>query len=367
MDESADDPVSGPLRHPIRFAPGAISAVVENTVQGDEAHPYRLRAMAGQIMLLHIDLLAQGPETWVQVETGGATIPPLAGEGSSLWRTWLGPPAGDRGVHPHGPQSAGPPSDYRLTVVIKTPAPEAVQLRQRRHSGQRRPGTLDGVDVRHLQPARPGGPADTPRAQPLSTRVVAAMGADGLIFDRFLYPTRASPWTGQLPRTQDYLSDRRQSGGDMRDYTLDVTITTPFPADLLDACPGRRPRNSVTPRQRRRWLLLSLSQPASPSFQRRTTTELRGPFRARQPGAPRSPDPGPKSRAGSGQVGRSNCQRDNCGNWRSSWRATLTLGGEPAILLVDVPGRLPSRRAIVVHDDVGYQILVPSLTISAGR
>jgi hypothetical protein len=36
----------------------------------------------------------------------------------------------------------------------------------------------------------------------------------------------------------------------------------------------------------------------------------------------------------------------------------MTLGGEPAVLLVDVPGRLPSRRAVVVHDDVGYQILV---------
>jgi hypothetical protein len=354
VDESApedpvsDDPVPGP--YVIRFAPGATSAVVEGTVQGDEVHPYRLRAMAGQVMLLHIDLLAQGPETWVEVEAGGTPIPPLAGEGGSLWRTWLGRlPA--TGEYTLAVQSAGPPSDYRLTVVIKTPAPETVRFADGAIQGQVS-GQLAGVDFATYRLRALAGQQMRLKPNPADT-IVAAVGAEGLIFDRFLYP-RDEPWAGQLPRTQDYLLIVANREG-TRDYALDVAVTTPFPADLLDACPDG---DEAALRHVNADGGFCLLYPAGFAIlSTAENTELRGPFRdaSLEPLAARlrvqnlGPAAGRTAEAMAGEM---------VAELGGRVEGAMTLGGEPAVLLVDVPGRLPSRRAVVVHDDVGYQILV---------
>lgn len=344
VDESApDDPFT------IRFAPGATSAVVENTVQGDEVHPYRLRAMAGQMMLLHIEPLGQGPETWVEVQTGGATLPPLAGEGGSLWRTWLGrlPQTGEYTL---SVRSVGPPSTYRLTVVIKTPAPQEVRFASGAIQGSVA-GTLNGVDVQTYQLRALAG--QQMRLTPVpGDLIVAVVGADGLIFDRFLYP-RDEPWAGQLPRTQDYMLVVTGQG-ETRDYTLDVEITSPLPADLLDACPEGTDTQLWHINASGGFCFLYPAGFAILSLD--DATELRGPFRdasleplvARLQVQNLGPAAGKTAEAMANEI---------IAEIGGRLDGTLTLGGEQAVLLADVPGRLPSRRAIVVHDDVGYGIL----------
>jgi hypothetical protein len=212
-------------------------------------------------------------------------------------------------------------------------------------------GALDGVDVKTYHLRALAGQQMQLIPDP-GNLIVAALGADGLIFDRFLYP-RDEPWTGQLPRTQAYLLIVAGQG-EMRNYTLNIEITSPLPADLIDACPEDTETQLQHINAGGGFCFL---YPAGFAIlSRDDATELHGPFHdaSLDPLAARLQVQNLGPAGGQTADAVANAIIAEEGGQRNG---TLTLDGEPAVILADVPGRLPSRRAVVIHDDVVYQLL----------
>jgi len=192
----------------IQFASGTTSETLDGHLRPDEVERYALRALAGQIMHVHIT----SPEDSVRLRVeapSGAPVESQA-EGETFWRGTL-PVTQDYGIRISSDRAA----DYQLTVIVYAPIVFE-------------PGETSAILTGHLDPHETDHYALRAQEEQTLDVVVDApnqvgltiVGADGIPLKRRV--DEEMSWRGELPATQDYFVEL--SALEATVYTLTVTL-----------------------------------------------------------------------------------------------------------------------------------------------
>lgn len=217
----------------INFAPGAVSATVNGTVNAAAPKRYVLRAMAGQQMTVQTN--SSGP---FQVTVSGANGQGLGSTNANQDLTVYLPTTQDYYITLTAPADA-PTASYSLRVTVvggsPTPTPTSVGPCPPTQRINFAPGavsaTVSGVassacDTVYVLRAM-GGQNMTVQASGSGSYRVAVTGADGSALATVNSGQSASV---SLPRTQDYyLAVRASVGAPSPYFTLVITITGSSP------------------------------------------------------------------------------------------------------------------------------------------